>query len=184
MDINKQLAYIELSITEDGILNGILRSNFYNEFTSKQAGINGIARAIHVDGAERGGHAPRMKVYKNESHKRNDPCISLSMDNNKVTVTGDIKNINMGTKELNLYKDICNRNWELMCYCYNNGLSAEQLMLNDEKRRNDKKNPKQIKRDKTDGGYRYSEIRYDGEHGAKIKHNMVEFPGKEPIEEE
>ena len=67
--------------------------------------------------------------------------------------------------------------------CYNNDISADKAMERDEKRRNDPKNPISIKRDKNDGGFRYSEIRYDGPYGAKIKHNMVEYIDKDPIEE-
>ena len=178
------IVYIEMVMDEDGNLYGTVISDVLAEFFSNDAGISGTARAIHVDNAIGGGHGPRLKIYPTTRHRSNTPCVSLYVDNGVVINDGnDPRDIKMKSKELELYKNICARNWDLMCYCYNHNISADSALLYDEQRRNNRKNPMVIIRDRNDGGFRYIAKTYDGPHGAPVIHRMVEFPGKEPIEE-
>lgn len=177
--------YLEISESNNNnIIYARYKFNIYNEFTSSDAGLTyGKDRMIFVDKASGGGHGPRMKIYKSTSHGANQPCVILRVDKGKVINEGNKpKDIDMGSPELKCYMELCLRNWNLLCYCFNKGISADGPMLLDEQRRNNKDKPINIVRD-ADGGYRYKQITYDGPYGSKVVHNMVEYPGMKPYEE-
>lgn len=146
-DNEENIILIKTYLDEDSIIiydesYGVLNEKSYSV---KDIGFKKIKgndyRYVLID-SSKSGHSSRMKVSlfgerinPNTSH---NSYISMFYDDGDVKYEGDIKNIKMTTKELNLYKDLYMRNKNLidLVQYYPNPQYCNDAFINDEKLRN------------------------------------------------
>lgn len=103
-------------------------------------------RFILIGRSKLAGYPGRMKVSrllpfnKSPQMKNHENTISFYITNEKtmeVQHTGDIRNFDFGPGELEMYDEICRRNWNLIMLAKNDGIEEdlERCLIEDENRR-------------------------------------------------